>query len=245
MLGSSQSIAAPNIVLNTIMAEQLCQFADILEKAEDFDKTLQKLVCDTFTEHKRIIFNGNGYSQQWHEEASKRGLSNLPCTAKALPEYVSPKNIALVTKHGIYTESEYRARYEIHQEAYCKIIRIEAKTMVDMVMHEILPAALRYSSDLAAGIVNKRNAIGNQLKTLVENDLTVQISENCDLLYQCCQKLNADLKHVPTVNKDAVNYYSDIIVADMLAVRMHADLLEHLTAKSYWPYPIYSDILFY
>ena len=169
MLGSSQSIAGPNIVLNTIMAEELHKFADILEKADDFDKALQKLVCETLTKHKRIIFNGNGYSDEWQTEAAKRGLSNLSCTAKALPTYISQKNIDLVTKHGIYTESEFHARYEIHLEAYNKIIRIEAKTMVDMVMHEILPAALRYSSDLATGIINKRNALGSGLKALTES----------------------------------------------------------------------------
>lgn len=245
MLGSSQSIAGPNIVLNTIMAEELKQFADILECADDFDKALQKLICETLTDHKRIIFNGNGYSENWQQEAAKRGLSNIPCAAKALPNYVSEKNIELVTKHGIYTESEFWARYEINLEAYNKIIRIEAKTMVDMVMHEILPAALRYASDLAAGINNKRNAMGSDVKALTETSLTKRISDGCDSLYYNSEKLHADLKCIPTGNKEAADYYCDVIVADMRAVRKDADLLEKLTAKSYWPYPLYSDILFY
>ena len=143
MLGSSQSIAGPNIALNTIMAESLSQFADELEAAADFDTALQKLVCDTLTKHQRIIFNGNGYSQEWEDEAANRGLSNLKSTAKALPHYVSEKNLALVTKHGIYSESEFKARHEIHLESYNKLINIEASTMVDMVMHQVLPAALR------------------------------------------------------------------------------------------------------
>lgn len=245
MLGSSQSIAGPNIVLNTIMAEELRQFADILENADDFDKALQKLVCETLTAHKRIIFNGNGYSDDWQCEAQKRGLSNLTCTAKALPTYVSQKNIDLVTKHGIYTESEFRARYEIHLEAYNKIIRIEARTMVDMVMHEILPAALRYSADLAAGINGKKQAFGSDIKAHVETALTKRISDCCDRLYENSEKLYNDLKNIPRNNKEAADYYSDVITADMRMVRKDADLLEKLTAKSYWPYPLYSDILFY
>lgn len=245
MLGSSQSIAGPNIVLNTIVAEELRQFADILENAEDFDSALQKLVCETLTNHKRIIFNGNGYSEQWQQEAAQRGLSNLPCTATALPAYTSQKNIDLVKSHGIYTESEFHARYEIHLEAYNKIMRIEARTMVDMVMHEILPAALRYASDLTAGILNKRNALGADAKFLTESVLAKRISECCDRLYENSEKLYADIKHVPTENQEAANYYSNIIVADMRAVRKDADHLEKLTAKSYWPYPQYSDILFY
>ena len=245
MLGSSQSIAGPNIALNTIMAEELSQFADILESAEDFDATLQKLVCDTLTAHQRIIFNGNGYSDEWKQEAARRGLSNLPNTAKALPTYISQKNIDLVTKHGIFTESEYRARYEIHLESYNKLINIEAKTMVDMVMHQILPAALRYSSDLAAGINRKREAMGSDVKAIVETSLTKRISDCCDALYENSEKLYAHLKHVPSDSKEAADYYSDVIVPGMQAVRKNADLLEKLTAKSYWPYPLYSDLLFY
>ena len=245
MLGSSQSIAGPNIILNTIMAEELKQFADILENADDFDQALQKLVCETLTNHSRIIFNGNGYSDEWQAEAKKRGLSNLPCTAKALPAYVTPKNIDLVTKHGIYTESEFRARYEIHLEAYNKIIRIEARTMVDMVMHEILPAALRYSSDLATSINQKRSALGKNVKAMVESSLTARISECCDRLYENSEKLYQDLKHVPAENKAAADYYNDVIVPGMRTVRKDADTLEKLTAKSYWPYPLYSDILYY
>ena len=142
MLGSSQSIAGPNIALNTIMAEELGKFADILENAENFDAALQKLVCDTLTQHQQIIFNGNGYSDEWKEEAARRGLSNHTNTAHALPTYISQKNIDLVTKHGIFTESEFRARYEIHMQSYKKVIAIEARTCVDMVLHQILPAAL-------------------------------------------------------------------------------------------------------
>ena len=246
MLGSSQSIAGPNIALNTIMAEELSRFADILEKSENFDQDLQKLVCDTLTAHQRIIFNGNGYSHEWQEEAARRGLSNLPSTAKALPAYINQKNIELVTRHGIFTEAEFLARYEIHLQTYNKLINIEARTMVDMIMHQILPAALRYSSDLAEGINRKSAALGGKLKLVVDTSLTERISVCCDRLYENAENLYKQLKAVPKGDsKAAADYYCDVIVPGMQAVRKEADLLEKLTPSSYWPYPIYSDLLFY
>ena len=245
MLGSSQSIAGPNITLNTIMAEELRQFAEILEGANDFDSSLQKLVCDTLTAHQRIIFNGNGYSDEWKAEAEKRGLSNLCTTAKALPAYISEKNIDLVTKHGIYTRQEFLARYEIHLETYNKHINIEARTMVDMVMHQILPAAIQYSSELANGIIRKKDATNGAVKSLAEGSMVTRISEACDDLYAKTEKLYANLKNVPASSREAMDYYSDVIVPSMQEVRKNADFLEKLTASSYWPYPTYSDLLFY
>ena len=242
MLGSSQSIADPNVALNTIMAEELGRFADELEKAEDFDAALQALVCKAFTEHQRIIFNGNGYSEEWTVEARKRGLSNLNTTAKSLPSYVSRKNIELVTKHKIFTEAEFLARHEIHLDAYCKIINIEALTSVDMVQHQILPAALAYSKSLCDGIISKK-AVGVACKA--ETALVEQLSCTTDSLYENCEKLRSDLKNVPSQLEDAVAYYHDVITSDMRALRNDADLLEQLTDKAYWPYPTYSDLLFY
>ena len=243
MPGSSQSIADPNIALNTLMAEELSKFADILENADDFDAALQKLVCDAFTSHQRILFNGNGYSEDWTEEARKRGLSNFPSSAEALHAYILDKNIDLVTKRGIYTEAEYRARYEIHLESYCKLINIEAKTGVDMVMQQILPAALHYSSDLAEAI-NRKKAIG--ISSDAERSLLDRLSQHTDALYSQCEKLRADLQHVPRKsNQSAADYFHTVIASDMKAVRAEADTLEQLTDKSYWPYPTYSDILFY
>ena len=245
MLGSSQSIADPNIALNTIMAESLSQFADTLEKANDFDAALQKLVCDALTKHQRIIFNGNGYSDAWKKEAARRGLSNHPTTAEALPCYVDKKNIDLVTKHGIFTKTEFLARHDIHLESYNKRINIEARTTVDMVLHQILPAALAYSSDLAEGINRKRNAMGANVKATTENSLVTRISNRCDTLYEKIEKLFAELENVPDSLVAANRYYSEVIVPGMEAVRKDADFLEKLTAKSYWPYPTYSDLLFY
>jgi len=245
MLGSSQSIADPNTTLNTIMAEELSRFAEVLETADDFDATLQKLVCDTLTAHQRIIFNGNGYSEQWQEEAARRGLSNLPSTAKALPTYMSRKNIDLVTKHGIYTEHEFHARYEIYMESYNKMIHIEARTMVDMVMHQILPAALRYTSDLSEAILRKQTASGGRITSKAEASIAERMSQRTDSLYETAEQLYSALKQVPGDTADAMEYYSSVVIPYMDKVRKDADFLEKLTAKSYWPYPTYSDILFY
>ena len=242
MLGSSQSIADPNVALNTIMAEELGKFADELEFATDFDSALQALVCRTLTQHQRIIFNGNGYSVQWEEEAAKRGLSNLRSTAKCLPTYVSQKNIDLVTKHGIYTEAEFRARHEIHLDAYCKIINIEARTSVDMALHQILPAAMAYSRSLAEGTLAKKQ-LGITPKA--EMALIQRLSAACDSVYDSCQKLEEALQSIPKDREDAVAYYHDTVVALMQALRSDADILEQLTDKKYWPYPTYSDLLFY
>ena len=185
MLGSSQSVSGPNIALNTIMAEELAQFADELEAAEDFDAALQELVCRTFTQHKRIIFDGNGYSEEWEKEAARRGLSNLPSTAECMPHYVSQKNIDLVTKHHIFTENEFRARYEIHIEAYNKILNIEALTSIDMIRRQILPATLKYTEHLANGILAK-DRVG--VSHHAETQLIRRLSEAADALYDLCEK---------------------------------------------------------
>ncbi len=242
MLGSSQSIADPNIALNTIMAEELGKFADELEQAEDFDTALHKLVCKTLTDHQRIIFNGNGYSQEWKDEAARRGLSNYPSTAECLPTYIQEKNISLVTKHGIYTEDEYRARHEIYLDAYRKMVGIEAKTCIDMVQHQILPAAIRYTKTLCDSILAKKE-LG--LNYEAESRIAARLSDATDALYHNCRKLQNDLAKIPEGKESIAQYYHDVIVADMNAIRIEADILESLTDKSQWPYPSYSDLLFY
>ena len=242
MLGSSQSVAEPNIALNTIMAEQLSRFADILEKAEDFDKALHDLVCEVFTKHQRILFDGNGYSDEWKEEAVRRGLSNYPSTAECLPSLIQQKNIDLVTRHGIYTETEFRARYAIHLEAYNKIVAIEARTMIDMAMHQILPAALRYTKRLCDGLVVKQS-IGASCHA--ETVLVRQLSGLTDSLYDTLDTLQHVMENVPKNAEAAAMYYHDSVIPGMNALRSQADELEALTDKSCWPYPTYSDLLFY
>ena len=242
MLGSSQSIAGPNIALNAIMAEELSKFADILENAEDFDSTLQKLVCQALTDHQRIIFNGNGYSDEWMLEAAKRGLSNYPSTAKALPTYINQKNIELVTKRGIFTEEEFLARHEIHLGAYKNIVNIEALTSIDMTLHQILPAATAYTTALCNSIAAKK-AVGASCKA--ETSLVQKLSFASDSLYEACDQLKEALAHVPEKLEKAVDYYSDVVITHMNTMRQHADVLEQLTDKKYWPYPTYSDLLYY
>ena len=242
MLGSSQSVSGPNIALNTIMAEELGRFADVLEKAPDFDAALQKLVCQALTEHSRIIFSGNGYSDEWKEEAARRGLSNLASTAEALPTYISQKNIDLVTRHGVFTETEFRARYRIHLDAYNKVVAIEAKTMIDMVLHQILPAAMNYARELCDGMLSKQTA---GLSCWAETSIAGEISTAADRLYDHVQSLKEALHQVPADPEEAASYYRRVVVAYMEEVRRQADILEALTDKSHWPYPTYSDLLFY
>ena len=242
MLGSSQSIAEPNIALNTIMAEELGKFADRLENTEDFDETLHELVCEAFTKHQRILFDGNGYSREWKEEAVQRGLSNYPSTAECLPTYVQEKNIDLVVRHGIFTEAELRARYAIHLESYNKIVAIEAKTMLDMAVHQILPAAIHYTKDLCDALVVKQN-VGASCRA--ESVFVRNLSVHTDALYDAIDILRHALEAVPKNAEAAAMYYHDTIVPGMNALRAEADALETMTEKSYWPYPTYSDLLFY
>ena len=242
MLGSSQSISDPNTVLNTIMAEELGKFADILEKAEHFDDALHQLVAATFRDHQRIIFSGNGYSDEWKEEAARRGLSNFPTTAECLPSYLEEKNVQLVTKHKIFTEAEFHARYAIYTEAYNKIVRIEARTTVDMAMRQILPAVLHYTRHLSEGLVSKK-ALG--LSSHADTTLLQRITGLADSLYDNCEQLKALLEKIPKNQVEAATYFHKIIIPAMDAVRGDADALEELTDKSYWPFPAYSDLLYY
>ena len=241
-LGSSQSISGPNIALNTIMSEELEQFADILEKSSDFQSDLAKLIKKTFTEHQRIIFNGNGYDDAWVVEAEKRGLCNLKSTAEALPAYIAPKNVDLFVKHGIYTKGEIQARYEIHVENYTSVIHIEANTMVDMIRHDILPAVSAYAADLCARADSKE---ASGVPCRYEKETAAEVGKLTDELMDACAKLEADLAEVPSGSKEAMQYSHSVIFADMGAARGAADKLETLTAKEYWPFPAYSDILFY
>ena len=242
MLGSSQSISDPNTVLNTIMAEELAKFADVLENAENFDTALHDLVSETFKNHQRIIFDGNGYSDDWKIEAARRGLSNFPSTAECLPSYIAPKNIDLVTRHGIFTEAEFHARYTIYLEAYNKIVNIEGRTMVDMAVHQILPAAMRYADNLCQAVSHKMSL---NIPCRAEAELLKLISENTDALYQDISALKDALAEVPANAEAASFHYHDRVIPAMETMRIHADILEANTAKSYWPYPTYSDLLFY
>ena len=242
MLGSSQSIAEPNIALNTLMAEELRKFADVLEKAEDFDSALHELVCKAFSRHQRILFEGNGYSEEWKQEAVSRGLSNLASTAACLPAMISQKNIDLVVRHGIYTEAEFRARYAIHLDAYNKTINIEARTMADMALHQILPAALRYTRELCDTVKAKKD-LG--LVCNAETVLLQRLSGSTDGLFAAVNSLQDALANLPNTAVETAAYFRDTVIPLMNEVRALADTLEVITDKKYWPYPTYSDLLYY
>ena len=241
MLGSSQSISGPNITLNTIMAEELEQFADELEASRDFQADLPKLIRRVFTEHQRIIFNGNGYDEAWLEEAKKRGLSNLTSTADALPMYTAPKNVDLFVKHGIYTKEEIEARAEIHIENYSTVICIEARTMTDMIRRQILPAVSAFAGDLCSRAGTKKD-LGACCQ--YEVSTACQIGSLTDALMAASDKLETDLSAIPADAAEAMRYSHDVLIPDMDTARRAADQLETLTSSDRWPFPTYSDLLF-
>ena len=241
MLGSSQSISGPNITLNTIMAEELEQFADELEVSRDFQADLEKLIRRVFTEHQRIIFNGNGYDEAWLEEAGKRGLSNLTSTADALPMYTAPKNVDLFVKHGIYTKEEIEARAEIHIENYSTVICIEARTMTDMIRRQILPAVSAFAGDLCSRAGTKKD-LGACCQ--FEVSTACQIGSLTDALMAASDKLETDLSAIPADAAEAMRYSHDVLIPDMDTARRAADQLETLTSSDRWPFPTYSDLLF-
>ena len=241
MLGSSQSVSGPNIALNTIVAEELNQFADELEKSSDFQTDLAKLIKRVFTDHQRIIFNGNGYDDAWIAEAEKRGLYNLSSTADALPVYTARKNVELFVKHGIYTQAEIEARAEIHIENYSTVISIEGHTMVDMIRHDILPAVSAYATALC-GRADSKNALG--VSSRYETVTATEIGKLTDELLDACEALEADLAAIPGGSVKAMNYCHAVVVPAMARARAAADRLETLTAAEYWPFPVYSDLLF-
>lgn len=243
MLGSSQSIASPNVVLNTIMAQELEEFADILEQSNDFRADLQNLLHDTFKAHQRIIFDGNGYGGDWVREAQRRGLSNLRDTVDCMPAYIDPKNIRLFSSHNILSETEMRARYEIHLENYCKVTSIEAATLRDMVMRGILPAVNRYTADLTQAILRKRELV---VPCRVEEDLLSKLSGLTASLYDTMAAMEQAVDQAPDAEGgiEAARYYREEIGRRMEEARQSIDRLESLTAAEYWPYPTYADILF-
>ena len=245
MLGSSQSIASPNVVLNTIMAEELGQFADRLEKAADFQSALQELLQETFTAHQRIIFNGNGYDDAWVAEAARRGLANLRDTVDCMPAYIDKKNIDLFTKHAVLTETEMRARYEIHLENYCKVTTIEAHTLLDMVTRGILPAAGKYADSLAQTLFHKKNC-GISLPTVMEERTLSRVSEQSAALFRICEDLQTALHNAPAADGgiDVARWYRAEIAARTQQAGELINQLETIVDAACWPYPTYADILF-
>ena len=244
MPGSALSISGPNVVLNTAVAEELRQFADELEEAADFNSALHELIKKTIREHKRIIFNGNGYDDEWLEEAARRGLANLRTTPDALPAFISEKSVSLFQTHKVFTKEEIEARYEILLENYCKVLSIEANTMLDMARREILPAASEYSSSLASAAVTKKTmnpaaAVGYEEKTSLRiSDLTSDMLTKAEELEDELMKA----KSRGDTTEEAV-YFKDHVLPAMNALRIDGDALETGTSREYWPYPTYGERL--
>ena len=246
MLGSTFSISEPNVVLNTAVADVLQEFADELEGAENFDKALHNLLQKTITEHKKIIFNGNNYSDEWIEEAEKRGLHNLKNTPDALAHYIADKNIRLFSKHGIYTETEMRSRYEILLENYTKILNIEALTMVDMVKKDIIPAVSEYSKTLADAALSKKS-LDASINIEAETDLIKKLSSLLNDVSKDTKELEKSLSDAKALKDDIVkyaDYYHDNVLSCMNTVRKSVDEMEENTASDFWPFPTYSELLF-
>ena len=245
MLGSSQSIASPSAVMNTIMTEELEQFADILEKAEDFQSALQTLLHDTFAAHQRIIFNGNGYSDEWVVEAKRRGLCNMGNTVDALPAYINEKNVAMFSRHGVLTRDELEARYNIHLENYCKVMTIEGNTLLDMTRRQILPAVSKYSDELATALFHKKNC-GISLSAKMEENTLRKLADLSGKLYDTCDALERAISKAPAMDGGikAACYYRDEVDARRQKASALINQLETITSAQHWPFPSYADILF-
>jgi len=245
MLGSSFSISGPNFVLNTIVAEVLTQFADRLEGSDDFNKELNKLIKETIKENRKIIFNGNNYSEEWVEEAARRGLLNLASTVDALPHFVDKKNIELFTKHKILTEAEMHSRYEIVLENYCKTLRIEALTMIDMVKKEIIPAVISYTKMVADTLAQKRS-LGVDLAGALEPSLLQDLSDLGGKLMKAESRLAEEVAAAGSVSDvlESAKCYRHKVLPAMEDLRKVADTLEGLVGKDFWPFPTYSELLY-
>ncbi|MBO5873229.1 MAG: glutamine synthetase III [Clostridia bacterium] len=245
MLGSSDSVAEPNVVLNTAAAEALRQFADELETAENFEEALHDLIQRTVREHKKIIFNGNCYDEAWVGEAEKRGLLNLKTTPDALSHLLDKKNIELYATHKIYTEAELKSRLEILLENYCKIVNIEALTMVDMMRKDILPAVSEYISTLSNGLLARSEFDFGKFTSFEKETATVlsALSESAYQKLKKLEKLTAEAaKCENSAEKAAI--YKDKVIVMMEELRADADRMETLTAADYWPFPTYGELLF-
>ncbi len=244
-LGSTASISGPNVVLNTIVAESLDQYATELEAADDFNAALDKLLRRELTEHQRIIFNGNGYSEEWVEEAEKRGLLNLKSTVDALPVFIEDKSIALYTKHGVYSETEINSRYEIMLENYYKTLSIEALTMESMVKNDVLGAACDYEYTLAETI-NAKKSTGVAVSCATEEKILTKASELTTEISDGLEKLGASIAKAESLedSMEIARCYHDEVLADMETLREPIDELETMVPSDIWPYPTYGEMLF-
>jgi glutamine synthetase len=244
MLGSAFSIAGPIIVLNTIVADVLGQFADILEKSTDFKSDLSALIKKTINDHKRIIFNGNGYDSAWIKEAESRGLSNFKTTPEALPAFITPKSVEMFTRHNVFSEHEIHSRYDILLENYSKTINIEALTIIDMVNKQVIPAVLDYQRELAELILHKKS-VSSDLPTGLEEGLLNRLAKLSECLKNRLDNLSQRTIAVREIkdNLEMAKAYREKVFMAMSELRMIVDELETLISSKHWKIPTYAEIL--
>ena len=244
-LGSSLNIACPNYMLNTMVAEELSEFYEALKDSSDLESDLRALVKKAFTEHQRIIFNGDNYSDEWVEEAEKRGLCNYKSLPEAMEHYIDKKNVDLFTSNGIVTEAEIHARYEIELEQYSKLLNIEALTMLDMAKKNIAPAVMAFAKELAQGVELKKS-VSSSLSTFAEEKLLQSLSDLLEKFVKKTDELESAVKAAAeyTDNLDRAKYYRNTVFALMNELRELGDSMETETSAEYWPYPSYGEILF-
>ena len=245
MLGSAASISCANTVLNTSVAEELKQFADKLDGAADFETALHDLIKETIKAHKRIIFNGDGYDESWVKEAERRGLLNLKTTPDALAHMLDEKNVKLFTSHKVLTETELKARHEVRLENYCKVVNIEALTMLDMARKDILPAMSSYSAELASDAAAKTALLGDA-DCSYEKESVKSLCALIGATHRGVKKLEDDLLAAKSVTapEALADVYKSTILDDMRALRISVDEMETLASAKAWPYPCYGDLLF-
>ena len=245
MLGSSASVSCANTVLNTSVAESLKQFADTLESAEDFADAMHELIKKTIKDHKRIIFNGDGYDESWVSEAEKRGLYNLKTTPDALAHMLDEKNVKLFTEHKVFTETELSARHEVRLENYCKVINIEALTMLDMARKDILPAMSLYSEKLAKSVAEKSAVMGD-IDCTYEKETLKTVCALLGTAHRAVKKTEEDLVTAKSIKDMAelAEFYKTTVLGDMRTLRIACDEMETVSSAEIWPYPSYGELLF-
>lgn len=243
MLGSSASVADPNIVLNTIVAEAFSEAADKLEKAENFEKACKSYVEKTLKAHYRIIFNYNGYGPEWEQEAERRGLLNHKNTADAVAELYKKENVDVFIRQGVYTKSEAIARANIQLENYVKTMRIEALTMLEMGRKQIFPAVEKYVGDLCRVLAEKKGLFSS-LPTSSEEKVIKKLSVCVENMMLALDKLEGDIENLPKDPQEASLRMAHVVSPDMEQVRKYADEAELLCGKDYWPIPTYTDLLY-
>ena len=246
MVGSSDNIACPNFLLNTIVAEELSWFTERLEPfagTEGFEKEVKKLLKSVLQEHRRIIFNGDGYSEEWIHEAARRGLPNYPSTVDCMPHYTDEKNVKLLGKFGVFTPDEVKARCEIHLEKYSKTLRIEARTMIEMVRTQLLPATMDYVRTLCGGLATKKQ-IG--ITSLAEEELARKLSDLADAFYIAANELEGQVNKACEIEGiyDQARFFHDHVLDGMERMRTISDTIERIMPRSLWPIPTYSEMIY-